>query len=164
MIKFTGQGKVELRVEPTDRKTKQGVSLRFVVEDTGSGISEENRLRLFTPFVQLGQQAPIEAGTGLGLAISRQFVKLMQGTLDVRSIPGKGSEFYFEIPALLSAVSHDAAIPVGLQRGQVAGLVARQPCYRLLIAEDQPENRLLLHSGAGWKHSNTRNCWTFWIA
>ncbi|MFI3156427.1 MAG: ATP-binding protein [Methylococcaceae bacterium] len=144
-IKFTRQGKVVLRVEPTGRKTRQGVSLRFVVEDTGPGISEENRLRLFTPFVQLGQQAPVEAGTGLGLAISRQFVELMQGSLDVSSIVGKGSVFYFEIPLLLSAAPHDAAIPVGLQRGQVVGLVPGQPCYRLLIAEDQAENRLLLH-------------------
>jgi len=144
-IKFTGQGKVELRVKSTGRKTKQGVILRFVVEDTGPGISEENRLRLFTPFVQLGQQAPVEAGTGLGLAISRQFVELMQGTLDVSSILGKGSVFYFEIPVMLSAESHDAAIPVGLQRGQVVGLVPGQPCYRLLVAEDQAENRLLLH-------------------
>ncbi|MFZ2407617.1 MAG: ATP-binding protein [Methylobacter sp.] len=144
-IKFTGQGKVVLRVEPAGRKTRQGVSLRFVVEDTGLGISEENRLRLFTPFVQLGQQAPVEAGTGLGLAISRQFVELMQGTLDVSSIPGKGSAFYFEIPVMLSAGPQDAAIPVGLQRGQVVGLVSGQPCYRLLVAEDQAENRLLLH-------------------
>lgn len=144
-IKFTEQGKVELRVELTGRKTKQGVSLRFVVEDTGPGISEENRWRLFTPFVQLGQQAPVEAGTGLGLAISRQFVELMQGTLDVSSILGKGSSFYFEIPVILSAGPHDAAIPVGLQRGQVIGLEPGQSCYRMLIAEDQQENRRLLH-------------------
>lgn len=144
-IKFTQQGKVALRVELSGPKTKQGVSLRFVVEDTGPGISEENRLRLFTPFVQLGQQAPVEAGTGLGLAISRQFVELMRGTLDVSSILGKGSSFYFEIPVVLFNESHNLAISVGLQRGQVIGLEPGQPCYRLLIAEDQPENRLLLH-------------------
>ncbi len=143
-IKFTKQGEVALRVGLTGRKTKQGPVLRFAVEDTGPGISEENRLRLFMPFVQLGQQAPVEAGTGLGLAISRQFVELMQGALDVSSTPGKGSAFYFEIPVTLSIAPHDL-IPVGLQRGHVIGLVPGQACYRLLIAEDQAENRLLLH-------------------
>lgn len=143
-IKFTRQGQVVLRAEPTERKTKQGVSLRFVVEDTGPGISEENRRRLFAPFVQLGQQAPVEPGTGLGLAISRQFVELMRGALDVSSIPGKGSAFYFEIPVTLSIAPQDG-IPVGLQRGQVVGLAPGQPRYRLLVAEDQAENRLLLH-------------------
>ncbi len=143
-IKFTQQGQVALRAEATDRKIKQGLWLRFGVEDTGPGISEENRRRLFTPFVQLGQQVPVEAGTGLGLAISRQFVELMQGTLDVSSTPGKGSMFYFEIPVILSTAPQDA-IPVGRQRGQIVGLASGQPRYRLLVAEDQPDNRLLLH-------------------
>lgn len=143
-IKFTQRGQVALRAEPTDRKIRQGLWLRFGVEDTGPGISEENRRRLFTPFVQLGQQVPVESGTGLGLAISRQFVELMQGTLDVSSTPGKGSIFYFEIPVILSTAPQDA-IPVGRQRGQIVGLASGQPRYRLLVAEDQPDNRLLLH-------------------
>ncbi|TAN70599.1 MAG: response regulator [Methylobacter sp.] len=143
-IKFTQQGSVVFRAETAERKARQSLRLRFVVEDTGPGISEENRRRLFTPFVQLGQQAPVEAGTGLGLAISRQFVELMRGTLDVSSIPGKGSVFYFEIPVTLSSAPQDA-IPVGLQREQVVGLAPGQPCYRLLVAEDHAENRLLLH-------------------
>ncbi len=143
-IKFTAHGKVVLRVEPVQRKTQQGLRLRFEVEDTGPGISEENRCRLFTPFVQLGQQAPVEAGTGLGLAISRQFVELMRGVLDVSSIPGAGSVFYFEIPVTLPATAHDAVI-AGARHGQVVGLEPGQPRYRLLVVEDQAENRLLLH-------------------
>jgi signal transduction histidine kinase/CheY-like chemotaxis protein len=143
-IKFTRQGGVVLRVEPVGQESKQGIWLRFAVEDTGSGISAENCQRLFTPFVQLGQQAPVEAGTGLGLAISRQFVELMHGNLAVDSELGKGSVFHFEIPVTLSSTAQDSA-PIGEQRGKVIGLAAGQPRYRLLIAEDQPENRLLLH-------------------
>lgn|GEM_PF-837864 len=141
-IKFTQQGGVTLRAEKTNRETEQGVWLRFAVEDTGAGISEENCQRIFSPFVQLGQQAPVEAGTGLGLAISRQFVELMHGKLDVRSEVGKGSVFYFEIPVTLST---DSGITVEQNHGKVIGLVEGQPNYRLLVVEDQFENRLLLH-------------------
>lgn len=140
---FTQQGKMVLRAKLTDRKIKQGLWLRFGVEDTGPGISEENRQRL-TPFVQLAQQVPVEAGTGLGLAISRQFVELMQGVLDVSSTPGKRSMFSFEIPVTLSIAPQDV-IPVDRQRGEIVGLASGQSCYRLLVAEDQPDNRLLLH-------------------
>ena len=141
-IKFTRQGGAVLRVERTDREDK--LWLRFTVEDTGPGMSEENRRRLFTPFVQLGQQPSVETGTGLGLAISKQFVELMHGKLEVVSTPGMGSAFHFEIPVVQSA-SPDVAVPVGEQRGQVIGLAPGQPSYRLLVAEDQSENRLLLH-------------------
>ena len=141
-IKFTQQGGVTLRAEAMNRDTEQGVWLRFSIEDTGAGISEENCQRIFSPFVQLGQQAPVEAGTGLGLAISRQFVELMHGKLAVKSVVGKGSVFYFEIPVVLST---DDGIPVEQSHGKVIGLAEGQPCYRLLIAEDKFENRLLLH-------------------
>ena len=141
-IKFTQQGGITLRAEPINRETERGVWLRFAVEDTGAGISEENCQRIFSPFVQLGQQAPVEAGTGLGLTISRQFVELMHGKLEVRSEVGKGSVFYFEIPVVLSS---DSGITEEQNHGKVIGLEEGQPHYRLLVAEDQFENRLLLH-------------------
>ena len=142
-IKFTQQGGVTLRAEIAEQ-TEQGLWLRFLVEDTGAGISEENCQRIFSPFVQLGQQAPVETGTGLGLAISYQFVELMHGKLKVSSVMGKGSTFYFEIPVMLSTMSGDTVSPE-LIHGKVVGVVAGQPHYRLLIVEDQFENRLLLH-------------------
>lgn len=141
-IKFTQQGGVTLRAETTHRETDKGVWLRFAVDDTGAGISEENCQRVFSPFVQLGQQAPVEAGTGLGLTISRQFVELMHGKLKVSSKVGKGSVFYFDIPVTLSS---DSGITMEPNHGKVVGLVEGQPHYRLLVAEDQFENRLLLH-------------------
>jgi CheY-like chemotaxis protein len=87
---------------------------------------------------------PAEAGSGLGLAISRQFVELMGGKLAVDSTPGKGSVFHFEIPVTLSDAPKLTA-PVGALRGQVLGLEPGQRQFRLLVAEDQPDNRLLLH-------------------
>lgn len=143
-IKFTQQGGVTLRADSTGQETQQGVWLHFAVEDTGIGISEADKQKIFTPFIQIGQQLPVETGTGLGLTISHQFVELMHGTLEVSSTFGKGSVFYFEIPVTVSAIPN-AAMSATQSLGRVLGLEAGQPCYRLLVAEDQPENRLLLH-------------------
>jgi CheY-like chemotaxis protein len=119
----------------------QVLSVRFEVEDTGPGIRKEDRERMFSPFVQLGERSPAERGTGLGLAICRQYVRLMGGEIGVGGEPGEGSIFYFEIPVTLLP---SEAAPAGPRRGRVTGLAEEQPRYRLLIAEDQPENRLLL--------------------
>jgi len=140
--KYTERGGVKLRAEDVSWESPQRARVRFEVEDTGPGISEEDRQRIFFPFVQLGDRAPTEAGTGLGLAISKQYVELMGGQIDVASEPGKGSVFHFEIPvAVLPAVE----TPAELGRGRIIGLAEGQRRFRLLIAEDQQENRLLLH-------------------
>ena len=141
-LKYTESGGVKLRAEVVSCETPQRARLRFEVEDSGPGISEEDRKRIFFPFVQLGNRAPIEAGTGLGLAISKEYVELMGGQIDVASEPGKGSVFHFEIPV---AVLPMVEAPAELGRGRIVGLVEGQPRFRLLIAEDQQENRLLLH-------------------
>jgi hypothetical protein len=113
------------------------------VEDSGPGIRQEDAERIFLPFVQLGDQAPAQAGTGLGLAICKQYVELMGGQIGVTSGPGKGSVFHFTIPV---RVLPSVAEPKEARRGRVLGLAEGQPAYRFLIVEDQPENRLLLHT------------------
>lgn len=115
--------------------------IRFEVEDTGTGIAAEDRERIFTPFVQGHGLAAAEPGTGLGLAISRQNVELMGGKIGVISEVGKGSTFYCEIPMLVLEMD---ALPIQSQQGRITGLAEGQSGYRLLIAEDQPANRLLL--------------------
>jgi signal transduction histidine kinase/ActR/RegA family two-component response regulator len=140
-VKYTARGGVRLRAMVSGQESPERVQLRFEIEDTGSGIREEDRARIFAPFVQLGDRPPTEAGTGLGLAICKQYVELMGGTIGVGGEWGKGSVFYFEIPV---AVLPAEAIPAAPRHGRCLGLVAGQPRYRLLIAEDQPENRLLL--------------------
>ena len=139
--KYTEHGGLKLRANVVSRESPQRARLRFEVEDSGPGIGEEDRQRIFFPFVQLGNRAPTEAGTGLGLAISKQYVELMGGQIGVASEPGKGSVFYFEIPV---RVLPAAEIPAELGRGRVIALAEGQPRFRLLIAEDQRENRLLL--------------------
>lgn len=141
-IKYTKNGGVILRAGVVEQESEKRVRLEFEVEDTGPGIREEDRERIFSPFVQLGERPPTEAGTGLGLTICKQYVELMGGMISVDSKPGKGSVFHFEVPV---EVLPTAATPAEPRRGRIIGLTEGQPQYRLLLAEDQPENRLLLH-------------------
>jgi PAS domain S-box-containing protein len=140
-IKYTDSGGVKLRARLASIHGAEKAKVRFEVEDSGPGISQEDCKRIFFPFVQLGDQAPAQAGTGLGLAICKQYVELMGGEIGVTSKPGKGSVFYFEIPVrvLPSVAERDE-----LKNPRILGLAEGQPRHRLLIVEDQPENRLLL--------------------
>ncbi|MEQ4564364.1 ATP-binding protein [Paenarthrobacter sp. CAP02] len=73
-------------------------SLRFLITDTGPGMSEDDVQRLFTPFVRLAQAAEVE-GSGLGLALSRKLVEEMGGVLGIEhTAPGEGSTFFVEMP------------------------------------------------------------------
>jgi len=136
-VKFTEQGGVTIRLGV---KRNAHLHLLIEVEDSGPGISPEDQQRLFHPFVQLAEGGS-QKGTGLGLTISRQFIQLMGGTIVVESIVGKGSLFRVELP-VESASTTDVLKTEKL--GDVLGLAPGQPRYRILIAEDQHENQLLL--------------------
>jgi len=136
-VKFTEQGQVTIRLGGGGNSHQH---LRIEVEDTGPGISPQDLHRLFHPFVQLADGGE-QKGTGLGLTISHQFVRLMGGDMGVDSAPGKGSLFWVDLP-VEQAVTADVFKPE--KRGEVAGLAPGQPGYRILIAEDQYENQLLL--------------------
>ncbi len=99
----------------------------------------EDQERIFQPFVRAGKQMS-EHGTGLGLAIVKQFVELMGGTICLESYPGKGSRFRVELPV---EVESEATAPRDHRR-RVVSIAPGQPHYRVLIVEDQFENRLLL--------------------
>jgi len=74
--------------------------VRVAVSDSGRGISPEDVDRIFEPFRQASDTVPDgPRGTGLGLPISRQIVEAHGGVLDVASVPGQGSTFWFRIPA-----------------------------------------------------------------
>jgi two-component system sensor histidine kinase/response regulator len=80
-------------------KQDKSEKLRFVVNDTGRGISEDFLNRIFEPFEQADTSATtVFGGTGLGLAITKNLVDLMGGIIKVRSIVGVGSEFTIDIP------------------------------------------------------------------
>lgn len=140
-IKFTERGGIILRAGMTRKDASGRVSVRFEVVDTGPGIREEEKERIFSPFVQAGGRSSTEAGSGLGLAICRQYVQLMGGEINVTSGSSEGSIFYFEIPV---EVLSTEVRPVASSFAHAIGVAEGQPCYRILIAEDQLENRLLL--------------------
>lgn len=101
-IKFTAIGEVTLTVSewaPAEPQTNYG-SLRFEVKDTGAGLSEATKARLFQPFSQADSSTSRRfGGSGLGLSISKKLVELMGGEIGVDSRPGSGSTFWFSLPA-----------------------------------------------------------------
>ena len=142
-IKFTDQGSVTLRIRNKDEQpfTSTQQTLCFEVEDTGSGIASEELGNLFQAFQQTRAGQKSKEGTGLGLRISQKFVQMMGGEITVRSQLNQGSCFTFDIQAgLADIVSNVSSFPL---EGKIS-LALRQE-YRILIAEDNSANRLLLN-------------------
>lgn len=106
-IKFTDQGQIILKVEPSTSSTGDN-QLLFSVIDSGIGISKAFQKRLFEPFMQEeGSAYRSTGGTGLGLSISKHLVELMGGTLIVDSQEQLGSTFSFALPLVTSADASD---------------------------------------------------------
>lgn len=107
--------------------------LRVEVSDTGIGIDESTRARLFTRFSQADSSTTRRfGGTGLGLAICRELVELVGGRIDVTSRPGEVSTFWFEIPCV------ETAAPEATAPAMAAATTGR---LRVLVAEDNEVNR-----------------------
>lgn len=97
-IKFTSEGSVAMKVK-AQKETSDMVEVRFTVEDTGIGIEEEVRKRLFKPFSQADSSTARRfGGTGLGLTISKNLVELMHGQISLTSELGLGTKATFSIP------------------------------------------------------------------
>jgi signal transduction histidine kinase/CheY-like chemotaxis protein len=137
-VKFTDNGSVIVRIREVGQLADQAM-LRFEVQDSGIGISVDEKKRLFTAFEQADSSMTRKyGGTGLGLAISKRLVLMMGGEIGVDSEPGQGSTFWFTvrlglvseatIPALLSTPEESAETQL---RRRFAGA-------RVLLAEDEP--------------------------
>ena len=105
-IKFSQNGNILLRVENLDQETSNEVMIRFSVQDSGIGLTEEQIERLFDSFSQADSSTTRKyGGTGLGLTISKHLVELMGGEIGVTSEYGTGSTFSFSLPFGIQTVS-----------------------------------------------------------
>ena len=146
-IKFTSHGKVEVRVQretqTTDSKKEK---LRFIVSDTGIGISQHAQGTIFEEFSQADTSTTRSfGGTGLGLAISKQLSSLMNGEIGVQSELKKGSQFWFTAEFELSEVQQPQAIE-GLDNANV-----------LIIQPDLSVSGFIEHQFKIW-NVHTRVC------
>ncbi|MBA2561074.1 MAG: response regulator [Propionibacteriales bacterium] len=141
-VKFTQHGEVVLRARLVEESGQTAV-VRFEVIDTGLGIADADRQRLFEAFSQADASTTRRfGGTGLGLAISRQLVAAMGGELSVDSEPGRGSTFSFALP--LVRTEADIVAPAPPFQHLLEGL-------RVLVVDDNDTNRLILcEQLTGW--------------
>ncbi|MBL8428429.1 MAG: CHASE domain-containing protein [Dechloromonas sp.] len=136
-IKFTERGSVTLRATLLE-ETDSTLAVRLSVEDTGIGIPPEALERIFQPFEQAdGSTTRQHGGTGLGLTIVRQLIGLMNGKLELNSVPGVGTTFTlsmrFDKGAAGTALP--SSLPAGFEsQGNFDG-------KRVLLAEDEPINQ-----------------------
>jgi signal transduction histidine kinase/CheY-like chemotaxis protein len=116
--KFTHNGRVVVRVKPSPDRSR----VSFLVEDNGPGIEPEVQNRLFKPFVQADESIARKfGGTGLGLAICQQLCRLLGGEIGVQSELGKGSRFWFDLPASeASGLGRFDSMP----KSRIAGVVS----------------------------------------
>ncbi|MCW9035652.1 MAG: response regulator [Alphaproteobacteria bacterium] len=125
-IKFTEEGEVTVSISFEQENDSKNF-LKFIVRDTGIGLSEEQAKRLFQPFTQADSTTTRKyGGTGLGLVISQRLVTLMEGTIDVESILGEGSVFSF-------------TASVGVNGHSIKSELSTLPDTRLLIIHDDQE-------------------------
>jgi signal transduction histidine kinase/HPt (histidine-containing phosphotransfer) domain-containing protein/ActR/RegA family two-component response regulator len=139
-LKFTNEGSVHVRAA-TSPLGEGEYRVTLNVTDTGIGISEAERARLFRPFSQ-GDSSTTRrfGGSGLGLSIVRRLAQLMHGDVRVRNLPGKGSAF--TVTLRLHAAGADDVVPVVATPQGLAALDASGG--RVLVADDHPVNRQVL--------------------
>ena len=135
-LKFTEKGHVLVRIRVLSMDDDKA-EIRMEVEDTGVGIEEDIKDRLFNEFTQAdGSTTRKYGGTGLGLAIVKQLVEMMHGQFGVDSAPGEGSTFWF-------------CVPLGIGEAQAAEHVEHEAEFEgtlsghVLLVEDNPINQMV---------------------
>ena len=136
-VKFTLQGEILIRASVVGKEGPVH-QVKIEVVDTGIGIPEEKRVMLFQAFTQVDSSTTRKfGGTGLGLSISRSLVKMMNGSIDVRSTQGVGSTFFFTLP--LETVPAREEEPEPIMEESSLG-------KRVLIVDDNQSSRAILRA------------------
>jgi len=154
-IKFTTQGRIEIRAELAGRNNGHEI-IRFLVADTGIGISPEQQKQLFRPFVQADRDTTRRfGGTGLGLMISKRFAEMMGGSLEMLSEVGKGTTMILtlslpiadpkDLPKASPDITREAlSTTINMRRLPPSVVEAETEGTLVLLADDHPTNRKLL--------------------
>ena len=137
--KFTEDGTITLAA--LQAPSEGGEAIAYRVADTGIGMTEEQRGKLFQRFVQADSSTTRKfGGTGLGLSLTKAFVEMLGGTVSVESEPGRGSHFEVVLPASYVEPKPEDAIPVG-----ATGLTGEHGRRELvLVIDDDPNQRELM--------------------
>jgi len=137
-IKFTIAGEVRLDIALTDDQR-----LSFEVSDTGVGIEADSLEEIFKAFTQTKSGAGA-GGTGLGLAISHHLIRRMSGDLNVESVPGEGSRFFFALPLVTGDATSSPQSDVEMAAPPLDARLAPGQVLTALVADDSTVNRRIL--------------------
>ncbi len=143
-IKFTGEGGVRVKVACLD-DTLDKIKLRIAVADSGIGISDADRNKLFIRFSQVDSSDTRKyGGSGLGLVITKQIVELMGGNITVQSKEGLGSTFIVEVPLKLLKAADEVVEEVKEPEDPAVFSIMGHNRARILVAEDEPVNQQVI--------------------
>lgn len=137
-IKFTEQGQVRIQAK-LKRRLPEQVTVQFSVIDTGIGIAEQDRERIFDYFTQASESTTRKyGGTGLGLAIVKRLLELQGSKIELESQEGKGSRFFFE---LTFQIADKQVVTTKQKRFHPSKMPVS--CFRVLVVEDNEANCLV---------------------
>lgn len=141
-IKFTAAGEISFEIKPINQ-SKNEIELLFSISDTGIGIPQEKLESIFESFSQAESGTSRKfGGSGLGLSITKKLIEMQNGSIEVKSIPEKGTEFNFTIkyaiPAHTVAKQYDNVKQETLNEGGLAG-------KRVLVVEDNEANQKVIY-------------------
>ncbi|MDX9806772.1 MAG: ATP-binding protein [bacterium] len=153
-VKFTETGEVGLEVKFNYTAGKTG-RFTFYVRDTGIGINDDQKAKLFKAFSQADSSITRKyGGTGLGLIISEMIANKMGSKINIESVPGKGTTFYFEISVDVFKESTD--MKMESENESVKEQVVSERSLSLLIVEDNSVNMVVIKAVVGKMLPNAR--------
>lgn len=139
-VKFTVEGEINFIISCLQQNYASKTAIvRFTIEDTGRGIPQDKIANVFSPFVQLKETGNQE-GTGLGLTITQDILRLMDSNIELTSISGKGSKFWFDL--VFPLVNNDSFI--GSLNPASLTISVLQESRKILIVDDNYDNCFLL--------------------
>ena len=145
-FKYTAAGEVSMSVFLEQRQNKaDGLTLVFRISDTGQGMTTEQLEKLFDEYIRFNREMnrAIE-GAGLGMSITRHLVRLMNGEIDVKSTPGKGSVFTIKLPQRIVKGSGVIGRELAEKIGQMSPVKSAHTKRAPIVYEYMPYGRILV--------------------